>query len=159
MHYRDSDATTVPVISWVLIVDDERDVRNVLRRTLEEEGYGVLEATNGVEALATLRASARPLVTVLDNTMPELSGSDVLIVVATEPQLAARHAFILATARQASIPQRVVTFARQHGIPLVPKPFDLDRLLLLTAGLAARLRLDTRRTARADAVAPGERLR
>jgi CheY-like chemotaxis protein len=148
MHDRPSEATTVPVVSWVLVVDDEREVRELLRRMLQEEGYGVLEASNGVEALAVLRDSVRPLVTVLDHTMPELSGSDVLTVVAMEPRLVARHAFILATAEQATIPETVHAFAHHHGVPLVPKPFDLDRLLLLIAGLAARVRPDTKRPAR-----------
>ena len=148
MHHRPSEATTVPVVSWVLVVDDEPDVRSLLREMLQEEGYGVLEATNGVEALAVLRDSTRPLVTVLDHIMPELSGSDVLTVVSLDPPLAARHAFILATAEQATVPQTVVAFAHQHGVPLVAKPFDFDRLLILVAGLAARLRLDARRTAR-----------
>jgi CheY-like chemotaxis protein len=141
----------VPVVSWVLVVDDEPDVRSLLREVLQEEGYGVLEATNGVEALAVLRDSARPLVTVLDHIMPELSGGDVLTVVALDQQLAARHAFILATAEQATIPATVAAFARQHGVPLVSKPFDLERLLILVAGLAARLRLDERRAARQPA--------
>jgi len=154
MHDRCSVATTVPVVSWVLVVDDEPDVRSLLREMLQEEGYGVLEATNGVAALAVLRDSARPLVTVLDQAMPELSGSDVLTVVALDPPLAARHAFILATAAQATIPETVHAFAHHHGVPLVSKPFDFDRLLILIAGLAARLRLDARRTARQAA---GER--
>ena len=154
MAYRKTVATTVPVVNWVLVVDDDADVRNILRARLQEEGYGVLEATNGVDALAILRESARPLVTVLDHIMPELSGVDVLTVVAIEPHLAERHAFILALADQVTIPGGVAAFARQHGVPFVSKPFDLDRLLMLIAGLAARLRLDSGRTQRQAA---GER--
>ena len=143
MYDRCTGAQTIPLVNWVLVVDDDRDVRDIVRWALQEEGYGVLEAGDGVEALACLRGSARPLVTVLDYRMPRLTGGEVLEVVAADPRLAARHAFLLATADRVSLPQSVVALARQHGIPCLPKPYDLDMLLALVAGLTARLRLRT----------------
>ena len=44
----------------VLVVDDDPDVRHALRFLLEHEGYTVLEATNGKQALDRLRKSAVP---------------------------------------------------------------------------------------------------
>ena len=57
----------------VLVVDDDRAVRDSLRRSLEFNGYDVSLAANGAEALATL-GSAHPDVVVMDVMMPLLDG-------------------------------------------------------------------------------------
>jgi DNA-binding response OmpR family regulator len=63
--------------SDVLIVDDDRATRDVLRRTLVKEGWTVREAANGAEGLAQL-AKAKPAVMLLDLMMPEMDGFEVL---------------------------------------------------------------------------------
>ncbi len=57
----------------VLVVDDEPIVRNFMKRVLAGEGYNVLSATNGREALALVEVGAIDLV-VTDIMMPELDG-------------------------------------------------------------------------------------
>ena len=57
----------------ILIVDDESDVRALLRELLERAGYEVVEAENGVEGLRVLFRQ-RPDLIILDLTMPELDG-------------------------------------------------------------------------------------
>ncbi len=57
----------------VLVVDDEPIVRNFMKRVLAGEGYDVLSATNGREALALVEVGAIDLV-VTDIMMPELDG-------------------------------------------------------------------------------------
>ena len=59
----------------VLVVDDDPDFRNLARRTLEREGYTVIEAENGRVALDRLRAST-PGAILLDLMMPEMDGFD-----------------------------------------------------------------------------------
>ena len=61
----------------VLVVDDEPRLVDVLRMNLEVEGYRVLEADNGLEALERLKADLPDLV-VLDVMMPELDGFETL---------------------------------------------------------------------------------
>jgi CheY-like chemotaxis protein len=61
----------------VLIVDDDRATRDVLRRTLVKEGWTVREAANGAEGLEQL-AKAAPAVMLLDLIMPKLDGFEVL---------------------------------------------------------------------------------
>jgi DNA-binding response OmpR family regulator len=63
--------------SSVLVVDDETDVRNLIRVLLERAGYDVSEATSGREALRRLHA-VRPDLVVLDVTMPEMDGWQTL---------------------------------------------------------------------------------
>src|SRR5260370_26398432 len=59
----------------VLIVDDDLEVRQLLRRMLESEGYPVVEAENGRVALERLR-EVSPSVILLDLMMPEMDGFD-----------------------------------------------------------------------------------
>jgi CheY-like chemotaxis protein len=56
-----------------LIVEDDASARDVLRRTLEQDGWSVREATNGREGLARL-ADGIPDVILLDLMMPEMDG-------------------------------------------------------------------------------------
>ena len=60
----------------VLVVDDEAIVRNFMKRVLAGEGYDVLSATNGREALALVEVGAIDLV-VTDIMMPELDGIEL----------------------------------------------------------------------------------
>jgi CheY-like chemotaxis protein len=61
----------------VLIVDDDDTLRDLLRRTLEAEGYTVVEAENGKVALERLRDVA-PGVILLDLMMPEMDGFELV---------------------------------------------------------------------------------
>jgi len=61
----------------VLVVEDEGDVRRLVRVLLERAGHTVVEAANGLEAISVLEADAPDLV-VLDVTMPELDGWQTL---------------------------------------------------------------------------------
>jgi DNA-binding response OmpR family regulator len=60
----------------VLIVDDEPDIRKLVRRVLEERGYRVIEAARGHIALAMLKEQTPDLV-VLDAMLPEVHGFDI----------------------------------------------------------------------------------
>jgi signal transduction histidine kinase/CheY-like chemotaxis protein len=70
----------------VLIVDDDPDARALVRDMLTTAGYGVAEAANGAEALASIRR-ARPSLVVLDLMMPELDGFAVLEHLSADPEL------------------------------------------------------------------------
>lgn len=58
----------------VLVVEDERDLREVLAEWLETKGYEVTEAGDGLEAVALLEAGLEPDVILLDLTMPRMNG-------------------------------------------------------------------------------------
>jgi len=60
----------------ILVVDDERKIRDTVRSYLEREGYAVLVADTGQRALEALER-ARPDLVVLDLMLPDLSGEEV----------------------------------------------------------------------------------
>lgn len=60
----------------VLIIDDEEDIRNILKYSLEKEGYMVYEASNGKDGLAQAN-QVKPDLIVLDVMMPDMDGIEV----------------------------------------------------------------------------------
>ncbi|HEY3387793.1 MAG TPA: GAF domain-containing protein, partial [Saprospiraceae bacterium] len=69
----------------ILIVDDDDSIRSLLHQELGEAGYHINEASNGKEALASVRAN-RPDLIILDVMMPEMNGFDVAAVLKNDPQ-------------------------------------------------------------------------
>ena len=67
-----------------LVVDDSRVIRKVARRILEDIGYEIAEAADGMEALAWCRA-AMPDAILLDWNMPVMDGIEFLRRLRTEP--------------------------------------------------------------------------
>ena len=61
----------------ILVIDDDRDMRQVLRDFLVRSGYGVIEAATGDEALRLIEVAPVDVV-ILDKEMPGLNGFEVL---------------------------------------------------------------------------------
>lgn len=70
----------------ILIVEDEKDIRDLVKAYLEKEGYQVFEAGDGTEAVKIARLSNPDLV-ILDIMLPGLSGLDVLSTLRRESDL------------------------------------------------------------------------
>jgi two-component system, OmpR family, response regulator MprA len=119
----------------ILVVDDERAVRESLRRALELEGYDVGLAVDGSEALEKLDAEAQPDAVILDVLMP---GTDGLEVSRTLRRSGNKVPVLMLTAR-AEVGDRVAGLDAGADDYLT-KPFALEELL-------ARLRALLRRTA------------
>jgi CheY-like chemotaxis protein len=117
------------IVARALVAEDDRPIRETLRWALEEAGYEVCEAGDGLAALDALRASPQGMVVLLDLRMPRLDGAGVLRAVAGDCQLSSRHAYILMTAElyqpTASFAQLLATL----NVAVMRKPFDLDELL------------------------------
>ena len=119
----------------ILVVDDERAVREALRRALELEGYEIELAADGQEALYRLDSEAQPDALVLDVLMP---GVDGLEVARTIRRSGNRLPILMLTART-QVEDRVEGLDAGADDYLT-KPFALEELL-------ARLRALLRRTA------------
>jgi DNA-binding response OmpR family regulator len=113
----------------ILIVDDDAAIRELIAETLNDEGYSVVQASDGARALDILRDSTEPLVVLLDLMMPRMSGKDVLQAVAADRRLATTHAYVLITAAEHSLPLPFVHLLTVLKVPILPKPFDLRVLL------------------------------
>jgi two-component system response regulator MprA len=119
----------------ILVVDDERAVRESLRRALELEGYEIELAADGEEALYRLESDAQPDALVLDVLMPRVDG---LEVARTIRRAGNRVPILMLTART-QVEDRVEGLDAGAD-DYVTKPFALEELL-------ARLRALLRRTA------------
>lgn len=114
----------------VLVVEDERDIRDLLRRYLERAGYSVLSTGSGAEALRLL-ADSVPDLMLLDLGLPDIDGIEVLSEAAASPT-----AVIALTARSA-VEDRIRGL--QFGADdYVTKPFSPQEVVLRVAAVLNR---------------------
>src|SRR6201997_194132 len=106
----------------LLVVDDDRGLRDVLRRALSLSGYEVLLAVNGSEALSQV-SSAVPDAVVLDVGLPDIDGLEVCRLLRREGN---RVPVLMLTARDA-VSDRIDGLDAGADDYLV-KPFDIDEL-------------------------------
>ncbi|MEK7407216.1 MAG: sigma-54 dependent transcriptional regulator [Acidobacteriota bacterium] len=124
----------------VLIVDDEKHIRSVLRLLLEKQGYAVRTASSGEEAVALFEREPAEAA-LLDLKLPGIDGLETMTRL---QRLGAPCAFIMMTAHGTI--QSAVRAVRQGAHDYITKPFDNDELLL-TLGRALeyeRLRAELR---------------
>lgn len=111
----------------ILVVDDDSAIRESLREVLADEGYDVVVAADGRQALAKM--TPRPALILADLMMPELDGWELI----DELQR---------TAPLADIPVCVLSAIPTHAPPkataVLRKPIDLGELLATVAKLIAR---------------------
>jgi two-component system response regulator MprA len=124
----------------VMVVDDERAVRESLRRALELEGYEVELAEDGDDALARIAAASHPDALILDVLMPTMDGLEVCRRLRRDGNSVP---VLLLTAR-AAVESRVAGLDAGAD-DYLPKPYALEELL-------ARLRALLRRTGTTDEV-------
>jgi two-component system, OmpR family, response regulator MprA len=123
----------------ILVVDDERAVRESLRRALELEGYEIELAEGGSEALATLgRDEPQPDAVILDVLMPGVDGLEVC----RRLRATGNHVPVLMLTARDEVENRVAGLDAGAD-DYVTKPFALEELL-------ARIRALLRRTADGD---------
>ncbi len=113
-------------MSRILVVDDDEDIRLLLRYELSPEGHEVLEAANGEEALAALAAEQLDLV-LLDIMMPVLDGWGVLrrVDAAVTPPI------VVITALSTDSDRHVGELLELGALDVIAKPFAPDWLLRL----------------------------
>jgi len=111
----------------VLVVDDEKTVRELLRRYLGARGFDVVEAPGGREALALLRPSSLRIdAVVTDLRMPGMNGIELFEEIrALHPEIARRTIAITGEALTPDVAQ----FVRSRACLVLQKPLDLARLV------------------------------
>ena len=110
----------------ILIVDDEVDIRDILRiRLANQPGFRILEAANGPDALELTRQQ-RPDLIILDWLMPGLSGMDVLKALRESPELPAIPVIMMTVKSELSAQ---VQGQAMGVVAYLIKPFDATRLM------------------------------
>lgn len=120
-----------------LVVDDSRAMRSIVKKIVAAEGYAILEAGDGVAALAVLAASAEvPSVALLDWNMPEMNGFDLLQAVRAQPRYSAMRVVMITTETELEFMGRALEAGADEYLM---KPFDgaALRAKLALIGLAA----------------------
>lgn len=108
----------------ILVVDDEPSLVEAISSVLEDEGYAVATAPDGLSALRAMHDGLRPCLAILDLMMPTMSGWEL-------------RAAMLADPRLANIPVAIVSaFVRGEMATLKPaavlqKPFELADIIAL----------------------------
>ena len=124
----------------ILVVDDEPQIRRVMRATLSSQGYSIVEARDGEEALAKFRRE-RPDLVLLDMNMPGMDGLETC----REIRAGSNVPIIMLTVRSSE--KDKVRSLDAGADDYVIKPFGMQELL-------ARIRAALRRTSPTEALAP-----
>lgn len=121
----------------ILIVDDEDDLRNLLRINLEREGFKTVSAATGAEALE-LAQRVQPSLIVLDLMLPDFSGTEVCRRLRSQPELA-QVPIIMLTAKGEEI-DRVVGFEVGADDYVVKSSFSVREFVLRVRAVLRRRR-------------------
>lgn len=112
-----------PTDACVLVVDDDNMIRDVVAEVLQLEGYGVVTASNGAEALDRVRVNP-PAAVVLDLMMPVMDGWQFLDACRKDNLCAEVPILVMSAYRHLS-----ERSARLQAAACIAKPFDLDVLV------------------------------
>lgn len=112
-------------MTTILTVDDSRTIRDMLKMTLEEVGYEVVQAADGRLGLEALEGLS-PDAIVTDINMPNMNGFEFIEAVRGERRHAATPILVLTTESDRALKDR----ARAAGATgWITKPFEGDRLV------------------------------
>lgn len=112
------------ITKTLLVVDDDVAIRESLRGFLEGEGFRVVTAPNGQEALAMLRRE-KPSCILLDLMMPVMNGAEFLDVLREDSEFRNTPVMILSAWAHA----RTARMARADHIQVIHKPINANELL------------------------------
>ena len=110
----------------ILIVEDDRYLREDMVELFQQDGYAVTQAADGAEALRSLTFTAyRPCVILLDLMMPVMNGWNFRALQLTDLALAAIPVVIVTGVADAKLEAQTLAVGGY-----VKKPFDIDALLI-----------------------------
>jgi len=118
----------------ILLVDDEPNIRETVSFILEMEGFRVVTASDGEEAITQVRRLQPPVV-LLDAMLPRRDGFEVCQTIKTDPALAGTKVVMLTALGQKTDQERAMAAGADY---YVTKPFDEEELLALLAKLTSR---------------------
>jgi CheY-like chemotaxis protein len=116
----------------ILLVEDDVDIREALQGLLEMNGFRVLAASNGRQALAALQGSPRPALILLDMAMPVMDGHRVLTFRKETDGYQEVPVVIISAGMSAMNPRDRALYAANYNVAaFLKKPTDPHQLLEL----------------------------
>jgi CheY-like chemotaxis protein len=112
----------------LLVADDEPSIRALVRVTLELDGHTILEASDGIEALASARGE-HPRLVLLDIMMPGLDGLQVCRTLKADPSTADIVVIMLTAQAQQRDRDRGVAAGADDYVTKPFSPLDLERMV------------------------------
>jgi CheY-like chemotaxis protein len=107
----------------ILTVDDDPVVQELVRRTLEKNGYETIAASNGEDALALLE-SRKPDLILLDVQMPKMDGYAFIIDKSKVPELAQIPIIVMTSFKETE------PLFKRHGVKAyILKPIDINQMM------------------------------
>src|SRR5215469_11092053 len=128
-------------MAGILVVHPDHSIREALCDMLSEAGHTVAEAPDAASGLQHLRASDSGMIVLLDGGLPRPDICPVLAEIRADPDLCARHAYLLLSTHAARLSKPTRTALEVLGAPVVAMPFDMDTLLAAVAEAECRLGL------------------
>jgi two-component system KDP operon response regulator KdpE len=116
----------------ILVVDDDQGLRELIRINLEHDGYGILQAENGLECLTLVREH-RPDLVILDVMMPEMDGLETCGKLREFSQIPV----LMLTAKVQS--EDIITGLDRGADDYLIKPFNMDELSARIRSLLRRV--------------------
>jgi len=133
----DSEGAVTPKAGHILLVEDDRDCREVLQELLEQEGYSVASAA-GAEEARVLLEGLRPAMVLLDLRLSEEDGRSVLRHLRGQPETAGTPVFIISGASEVASLSTGTGLDRIDGF--FEKPLHLPKLLDTVASVVRPVR-------------------
>jgi two-component system alkaline phosphatase synthesis response regulator PhoP len=128
----------------VLVVEDEKDIAKLLRYNLEKEGYAVIAAANGEEAVELFRKD-KPRLVMLDLMLPKVDGLEVCRLIRSDDR---NVPILMLTAKNSEVDK--IVGLEMGADDYVTKPFSVKEVM-------TRVKTLLRRTAREDGGETGAR--
>jgi CheY-like chemotaxis protein len=120
----DKPAVPMPLSKKIITIDDETAIRSLIRHTLHQDGYEVIEAKDGSEGLEKIRRE-RPDLVVLDFVMPVMNGAETLKAIRSDPQIAHLPVLLLTGVKDTAKLEPLLQDSRND---FLAKPFLVEML-------------------------------
>jgi CheY-like chemotaxis protein len=113
----------------VLVIEDDRDLREVIAEILDQGLFRVMQAADGAEALEVLRSSTKlPDLILLDLMMPVMSGMQFRAIQRTDPRLASIPVVVMSAVTEGELKASAL-----QPVAFIAKPTDREHMLAVVA--------------------------
>lgn len=108
----------------IITIDDERPIRSLIRHTLRQDDYEILEAGDGSEGLSIIRRE-RPDLILLDFVMPVMNGAETLRAIRSDPQISHIPVLLLTGVKDS---EKLAPLLQDERSDFLDKPFLVETL-------------------------------